>query len=103
MSILVKQDKEVLINYNTCMAFNYDLFSKIKIPKELTSFKKENSEGMKVVVEIKDSKGRKFVFSSNRGGFIWISKYLLTFLRLDFISLKNYFSFIFLFGKSTQK
>ena len=73
---------------SSCVLFNYDLFSKIKIPKDIISEMKKQIElegDYSFKVEISDSKGRKFVFDSNRSSFMSISKYLLILIGLLFL------------------
>lgn len=73
---------------SSCILFDYDMFSKIKIPKEIISQMKEGMElagDFSFKVEISDSKGRKFVLDSNRSSFMSISKYLLILIGLLFL------------------
>lgn len=72
-------------SFSSCILFDYDLYSKIKVPKDLISdlkkqFNLEDKYYLKI--EISDSKGRKFVFDTNRSSFISISKYLLILIGL---------------------
>ena len=58
-----KQVPEPLKSVNSCILFDYDLFSKIKIPELYLSRMKEalgNENSFRI--EISDSKGRKYVF-----------------------------------------
>ena len=77
------------INFSSCMVFEYDLFSKIKIPKEFVSSLESIMDMLEgsFVVEITDSKGNSFTFDSETGNydkssFISISKYLLILIGL---------------------
>jgi hypothetical protein len=77
------------IYFSSCMVFEYDLFSNIKIPKEFVSFMESMLEMVDgtFVVEITDSKGNSFTFDSETGNydkssFTSISKYLLILIGL---------------------
>ena len=79
----------VPIYLSSCMVFEHDLFSKIKIPKEFLSSMQKMMKYIdgSFVVEITDSKGQSFTFDSETGNydkssFISISKYLLILIGL---------------------
>ena len=78
-----------LKSLSSCILFDYEMFSKIKIPKDYISQMKKEMEladgDYSFKVEISDSKGRKFVFDSNRSSFMSISKYLLILIGLLFL------------------
>ena len=80
---------QVPIYFSSCMVFEYDLFSNIKISKEFVSFMESLLEMVDgtFVVEITDSKGNSFTFDSETGNydkssFTSISKYLLILIGL---------------------
>ena len=78
-----KEVPEPLKSVNSCILFDYDLFSKIKIPElYLAQMKEALGNENSFRIEISDSKGRKYVFDSNRSSFISISKYLLILIGL---------------------
>ena len=80
---------QVPIYFSSCMVFEYDLFSNLKIPKEFVSFIESMTTVIDAsfVVEITDSKGNSFTFDSETGNydkssFTSISKYLLILIGL---------------------
>ena len=60
------------INMKTCMLFSFDMFSKITLSAQykelLNQYIKENMGAIdKFSIELSDSKGRKFIFNSEKG------------------------------------
>ena len=83
------KDVPMPIYFSSCMVFEFDLFSNIKIPKEFVSFIESMTTFIDAsfVVEITDSKGNSFTFDSKTGNydkssFTSISKYLLILIGL---------------------